>query len=66
MRIACGIRTKIHLRHPFRKHVEGLFEYPELFIPGRDVPVSELGVEDHLLLRPPNVERLIGFISPYS
>ena len=38
----------------------------ELFISGRNVLVSEPGVEDHLLLRPPNVERLIGFISPIA
>ena len=63
MLIACGIRTKIHFRDPFRKHVEGLFEYPKLFIPCRDVPVSKLGVKHNLLLRPPNVEGLIGFVS---
>ena len=29
----------------------------------RDVPIPKLSVEHHFLLRPPNVEWLIGFIS---
>ena len=63
MLIACRIGTEIDLFHPFREHVEGFLEYPKLLIAGRDVPVPELRVEDKLLLGPPNIERLIGFVS---
>jgi hypothetical protein len=63
MLIASGIGTEINLFHSFREHIEALFEYPELLIACGDVPVPELGVENKLLLGPPEVVRLIRSIA---
>src|SRR5450756_267530 len=62
MLIACGIRTMIHRGDPFGEHSEGFFEYPELLVPCRDVPVTEFGMEHDFLLRPPDVEGLVGLV----
>ena len=63
MLIARRIRTEIDILHPFREHVEGFLEYPELFVSRGDIPIPELRVKDKPCFRPKDVERLIGFIS---
>src|SRR5512136_2643979 len=62
MIVARCIRTKIHFHDTFGQHVKGLLEDPKLLIACRDVPIPKLAVQDNPLLRPPNVEGLIGFI----
>ena len=62
MLIACCIGTQIDLCYPFREQIEGLFEYPELFVSRGDVPVPELGMKNQFLFGPPDIERLICFV----
>jgi hypothetical protein len=53
----------IRLGDPFREHGEGLFEDPELLITRGDVSVTELGMQNQFLLGPPEIERLVCFVS---
>jgi len=63
MLIPCGVGTEIYLRNSRGKHSKTIDKYPELFISGRDIAVTEFGVDNHLLFRPPGSKRLIGFVS---
>jgi len=62
MRVACPIRPETNLPDSLRHIVECVFEDPEQIVAGRDIAVSELGMNEKLLFCPLDVERLVGLV----
>ena len=57
--ISGAVRTHEHLLHPCRQHLQRFFEHAQLLMARRHIAVAKLRVQHLLLLRPPDIQRLI-------